>query len=183
MVDSASRLMMEAIQLSYDILSPRAKRYIYLLHTLEPEPLPVEDIRESCARSLGASNCRGLLQTLRSMVDMGLVEEAGQGYRLSQYGQGLADALRNVEDEVRRFIENALQGRLGKVDLYAHVMTPIASTLGIAEVTVDEDYIYALALHTYLSTLTATTLSIVARENPDARELVRELERELGGET
>ncbi len=182
MVDGASRLMLEAIQLSYDVLSPRAKRYIYLLHTLEARPLPAEDIRESCARALGASNCRGLLQTLRSMEDMGLVEADAQGFRLTQYGQGLAEALRNVEDEVREFIKSALEGRLGKVDLYAHVMTPIASTLGIAEVAVDEDYIYALALHTYLSTLTATTLSIVTRENPETRELVRELERELGGE-
>jgi hypothetical protein len=111
--------------------------------------------------------CRQLEAALGLLERSGYVECSNGLCRLTEFGEELADALRDVVESVRALAYRVLSGEFEEADIVAELVTPTASTIGFVEAYVEEpgSAMLYFVLHVYVSGLSASVLGELARVN------------------
>ncbi len=143
----------------------------------------VEAVLEWCGR-VGVG-CAGVRSAVDYLVEVGVLDDSGGVLRLTGYGREVADALKDFEEGVSALACGVLEGRYTHADVYAHMLTPMASLLGAVAMVCEEPSRYtirlAMALHGYVSMLTAAVLLLLAARVPEFGEVVEKIEKEIYG--
>ncbi len=168
-------ILNRADKIALKMLSPRARSMIIALRSLRRGPRPLEDLLAECA-SMGFS-CRAMRLALQALEELELVEYYNNTYRLTEYGVDVADAIYDVISEMRDFTYNTIEGNIDEGRIYAHLVTSLASTIGVVESFAEDKRSLAIALtiHTYVSTLSATIAAFLAEKTPYLIEIIRRI--------
>ncbi len=176
-------MLLEADRLALRVLAPAARKVIVVLRSLAKGEKSVDDILAECM--LLYPGCKNLGPTLTFLEKLGVVERRdGDRYALTEFGKSVADALYDIIRDIRSILEGALQGSLNPVDLYVQLVTPAMSMVEIAMDTRSKpELLLALVTHAYISTLMASALSVLARNEPRFHSVLDMIEKMILGET
>lgn len=173
-------LLAEADRMALRSISQPARCLVLVLRSLRTtsRPMPIESL-EAMVEGLGY---RCPLPRLIAMLERyGLATcNAREGCRLTGVGHYLADAVNDVVEGARRFAYRVVEGSYTEAEAVAELLTPSASVAGVVEAYLeDRDMLpLYLAVHTYISALTAALLALLARFDARLSLVLREA---LGG--
>ncbi len=170
---SVEHILVRAEKLALSMLSARARALIIVLKSLGEGEKTVEQLREACA--LYGFRCRGLEKALQLLSEWGLVECSGGRCRLTSEGAELSASLADFLRELREYAYSVARGSATEYDVFSHVATPLASTVGVVESYVEdpESINVSLAIHAYVSTLSAAVTSLLTRIRPELVSMIK----------
>lgn len=147
------------------VITPFARCAILLLRFLRDKPQKPNDLMASL-EGYGIK-CQAIDKTLEYFKEHGVVE-CNLGCVLTEFGSELSDSIYNVLDNMRSFAYKVLEGSYDENDVLAELLTPTASSIGLIEAYVEDPSLFPLylAIHAYISALSSTILSILARVDP-----------------
>lgn len=158
-------LLAEADRMALRSISQRARCTVLILRSLRPAPRPlgVESL-EAMMEGLGY-RCP-VARLAATLERLGLLEcGTGGGCRLTGAGRYLADAVNDVVEEMRRFAYRVVRGEYTEAEAVAELLTPSASVEGVVEAYLEDSGMLPLylAVHAYISSLTAALLALLSR--------------------
>ncbi len=147
------------------VITPFARCAILLLRFLRNKPQELDDLMASL-EGYGVK-CRDINRTLKYFKEHGLVE-CNPRCVLTEFGIELSDSIHDILENIRSFAYKVLEGSYEENDVLTELLTPTASSVGLIEAYVEDPSLFLLylAIHTYISALSSTILSVLARADP-----------------
>ena len=169
----AEELLLRADRRVLRVLSPTARCIVMALRMLSRGEMSPGEL-EAAVEGYGVP-CRALRQALDYLEALGFLECSGGSCRLSREGRELAEALGEVIESARSLLYKSLEGSLSETEVQAEAFTPMISALGLVEGYLEEPSLMPLylALHLYVSGLSASVLAEVARVDARAYAALR----------
>ena len=181
----AESILLDADRLALRVLAPAARKSIIALRSLYTGDKSEDEILAECIMLY--PGCKSLRPALSFLEKLGVVTRkpwSGDKYSLTEFGRSVADALHEIIRDARNIIESALRGKIDVVDLYVQLVTPAMSMTEIAlDTRSRSELLLALIVHTYISALMASVLSMLSRVDPRFKSILAEIEKMIIGES
>ncbi len=170
---TVEELLVRAERITLRLLSPLVRAVIVSLKLLSEGAKSIEEVRERCG--IYGFKCRLAEKAVSYLESIGLATCGENVCSLTGEGLQLAEALKEVEREIREYAYSVVEGKATEIDVFSQMATPLASAVGVVEsVSEDPDSLtIALAIHAYVSTLVVTVSSLLVRIRPSLIDLMR----------
>ena len=171
-------ILLKADKRVLSALAPLYRCVILVLRSLMQGPMSIRDI-EALIEGSGIK-CRSLNRAIDMLMYYDFVKCSGVGdekkCELSSLGLEMATALYEFVESLRSFVYNVLDGTVTDSDIAANLVTGIASTVGFVESYVEEPSLVPLyvAIHMYISGLSAMLLALLSRVDARVLSVVRD---------
>ncbi len=159
-------------------LSPIYRCVILIVRHLVHGPSTLDDI-EAMVESRGI-RCRSLSRAIDLLTYYDFVRCVKSGStrkcELTSVGMEMAVALYEFIENLRSFVYGVLDGTVSDNDILANLVTGVASTVGFIESYIEEPTLVPIyiAIHMYISGLSASVLALLSRVDARVLNVVRE---------